>query len=218
MKIDLHIHTSEISQCGHLSCEKVIDLYAAANYDAIVITNHFNRDTAEYFARQGVNDFNKIYHDVLRYAAEFGKARGLLVLGAYEVRFDENSNDYLVFGMNELLCRNYTDIFAMTPAEFSQFSRQHGLLFYQAHPFRNNMTVVKPELLFGIEVTNTHPRHDNRNDIAALWAKKYCLHQIAGSDCHRVEDVGTSAIFTNHPVKNMKDLIYVLANDLYQIG
>ena len=42
MKIDLHVHTSEISLCGHLICQEVIELYRQTDYDAIVITNHFN--------------------------------------------------------------------------------------------------------------------------------------------------------------------------------
>jgi predicted metal-dependent phosphoesterase TrpH len=78
--------------------------------------------------------------------------------------------------------------------------------------------VTSPEYLFGIEVLNTHPRHDSRNDIALAWAEKYDLHKIAGSDCHQTEDVGSSAILTDYPVKNMNDLVYVLKNDLYTFG
>ena len=80
------------------------------------------------------------------------------------------------------------------------------------------MTVVAPEHLFGIEALNTHPRHDSRNDIASAWADKYGLHKIAGSDCHQLQDVGTSAVFTDFPVKNISDLVYVLKNNLYTYG
>ena len=96
--------------------------------------------------------------------------------------------------------------------------KENDILFYQAHPFRNGITVVPPEHLFGIEVLNTHPRHDSRNDIALAWAEKYKLHKIAGSDCHQKQDVGTSAVFTDYPVKNIKDLVYILKNDLYTYG
>ena len=41
MKIDLHVHTSEISGCAHVTGEETVRLYAEAGYDAIVITNHF---------------------------------------------------------------------------------------------------------------------------------------------------------------------------------
>ena len=106
----------------------------------------------------------------------------------------------------------------MKEEEFSAFAKENGILFYQAHPFRNRMSVINPEYLFGIEVQNTHPRHDSRNDIAAMWAEKYNLHKIAGSDCHQIQDVGTSAIYTDYEVRNMDDLVHVLRNDLYEIG
>ena len=168
MKIDLHVHTTGFSYCGKLSATQIVDFYKQAGYDAIVITNHFNSISKQWFLEHGGTDYHKSYFDTIRQAAEFGT-----------------------------------------------FARDNDILFYQAHPFRNRMTVVPPEHLFGIEVLNTHPRHDSRNDIALAWAEKYNLHKIAGSDCHQIQDVGTSAIFTDYPVKNMRDLVHVLKNDLY---
>ena len=212
-----HIHTTGFSYCGKLSAAEIVDLYSQSGYDAIVITNHFNSISKQWFLDNGGKDYHKSYFDTIRQAAELGEKCGLLVLGGFELRFDENANDYLVYGLTEELCRNWNELCAMTPASFSEFAVRHGLLFYQAHPFRNQMTVVRPEYLFGIEVQNTHPRHDSRNDIALAWAEKFGLHKICGSDCHRPEDVGTSAIITDHPVKEIGDLIHVLKNDLYTI-
>ena len=95
--------------------------------------------------------------------------------------------------------------------------KEGGRLRNQAHPFRNRMAVTDPQYLFGIETKNTHPRHDSRNDIAEMWADKFKLHKIAGSDCHQKQDAATSAICTEHQVKSISDLLYVLKNDLYQI-
>ena len=111
--------------------------------------------------------------------------------------------------------RDYTPIFKNGVAAFSKVAKDNGFLLYQAHPFRNDMTIIRPELLFGIEVQNTHPRHDSRNDIAMAWAEKYGLHKIAGSDCHQVVDVGTSAIVTDENVQTMEDLVRVLRNDRF---
>ena len=72
-------------------------------------------------------------------------------------------------------------------------------------------------MLFGIEIQNTHPRHDSRNEIAKSWAKCHGLHGIAGSDVHQPRDVGTSAIVTDYNVKNSADLVHILQNDLYHI-
>lgn len=40
-KIDTHVHTSEVSRCGKLTASEIVDAYKRANYDAIVITDHF---------------------------------------------------------------------------------------------------------------------------------------------------------------------------------
>jgi len=219
MKIELHVHSAEISPCGWMPVREVIDLYIAAGYDAIVLTNHFSPPARASLIAKGMapGDFHGLYHETVEKAQSIGKERGLLVLGAYEVRFACNANDYLVYGMTGEQCRDVDGIFAMTPAEFGEKAEKEGFLFYQAHPFRNGMTVVDPQVLFGIEVQNTHPRHDSRNDIARAWAEKYHLHAIAGSDCHRVEDVGTSAILTDFPVKDISDLVHVLRGGLYTI-
>jgi len=217
MKIELHTHSSEISQCSGLPCRKLIELYKQAGYDAVVIANHFSSMTENYLAAQGCSEFHKTFHDHIAEAYEIGKEHGLLVLGAYELRFCENDNDYLVFGMTAEQCKNYQDIFAMGIEKFSMFARDNNILLYQAHPFRNQMTVVNPEYLFGIEIQNTHPRHDSRNEIAKSWAKYHGLHGIAGSDVHQPRDVGTSAIVTDYNVKNSADLVHILQNDLYHI-
>ena len=82
MKIDLHIHTTGFSSCGKLPVSEVVDLYSKAGYDAIVITNHFNRISREWFLKNGGTDYHKAYFDTIRQGAELGEKCGLLVLGA----------------------------------------------------------------------------------------------------------------------------------------
>ena len=218
MKIDLHVHSKEISPCGHLTLDEVTDLYCAAGYDAIVLTNHFNSIVEEWHRQyRNVTDFAAAYIETMHNAEAMGKAKGLLVLNGCEIRFDCNANDYLVFGMTEEHIRACHRFFPMTADEFGRWAEQEGILFYQAHPFRNGMTVTDPNALFGIEVKNTHPRHDSRNGIALAWAEKFGLHRIGGSDCHQSGDAGTGGIITEHAVRTMADLLHVLKNDLYTI-
>ena len=217
MKIDLHVHTSEISFCGKLPAEETIQRYKAAGYDAIVVTDHFCKSYITAWKERGIENFTEFYFKTQRKTIELGKKYGLLVLPACELRFPGNENDYLVYGLTEELVNRHPEIYDMNPALFSEFAKEHGILFYQAHPFRNGMFIVNPRLLFGIEVLNGHPRHDSRNDIAHYWAEKYGLHKIGGSDCHQIEDVGSSGIMTDYPVKTIDDLIHVLKNDLYTI-
>lgn len=217
MKIDLHVHTSEVSMCGRVSARDAVKMYKEAGYDAIVITNHFNSDGIYCFAKQGRDDYLEVYMEGFELARRAGEEMGLTVLLGYELRFDENWNDYLVYGMPYEVARDYKKIFAMGAHKFSALAKEHGFLFYQAHPFRNSMTVTRPDCLFGIEVYNGNPRHDSRNDIAKAWADKFSLHKIGGSDFHQVEDIAIGGIETDRRVKTIDDLIQVLKADDYTL-
>lgn len=218
MKIELHAHTSEVSPCGKLTARELIQLYRAAGYDCIVITNHFSEYAAKRLTEKTARtDFADYYHEEFEKAAELGRQAGLLVLCGYEVRFRVNANDYLVYGMPREIVEDHERIFSMDAHSFGELARKRDFLFYQAHPFRSKMTVTDPADLFGIEVHNAHPRHDSRNDIAKAWAEKFHLHGIGGSDCHRTEDAGRAGILTEETVRNMDDLVRVLRNDLYTI-
>lgn len=218
MKIDLHVHSAEISPCGHLKLEEIVELYLNAGYDAIVLTNHFNSIVEEWHRQyRNITDFAAAYIETMHRAVEIGESKGLLVLNGCELRFDCNANDYLVFGMTEEHIREHHRFFTMTPDQFGEWARDNGVLFYQAHPFRNGMTVTDPAALFGIEVKNSHPRHNSRNDIALAWAKMHDLNQIGGSDCHQRDDVGTGGIITDYNLRTGEDLLYVLKNNLYTI-
>lgn len=217
MKIDLHVHSSEVSMCGKLTAAQTVEMYKAAGFDAIVLTNHYNRDTADHFARHGQPDFNAVYHDAYELARAEGEKVGLVVLCGYELRFNGSNNDYLVYGMPEDVRAYPHALFALNPRDFGNIARDRGFLFYQAHPFRNGMLIQHPSSFFGIEVKNGNPRHDSRNDVASLWAEKFGLHKIAGSDCHQTEDVAVTGIETDRTVKTMDDLLAVLRDDDYTI-
>ena len=44
-KIETHLHTTYISHCGWLGAQAIMKAYSAAGYDAICVTDHYNRDT-----------------------------------------------------------------------------------------------------------------------------------------------------------------------------
>lgn len=217
MKIDLHVHTKEISQCGHMSAKETVQRYKNAGYDCIVITNHFNSDTAAHIEKTTGADFFEKYREAYLLAKEEGEKAGLTVLNGYEIRFEESYSDYLVYGMSDDIAKDYKNLFTLRSKEFSKIAFDNGFLFYQAHPFRNGMKVTTPGFLFGIEVKNGNPRHDSRNDIAEIWANKFGLHKIAGSDCHQQEDVGVTGIITDKAVYDIDSLVSVLRADDYTI-
>ncbi len=217
MKIDLHVHTSEISRCGKVSAVDTVRMYKEAGYGAIVITNHFSRDEERHFKSLGRDDYLNAFKEGFELARAEGERLGITVLMGYELRFERNVNDYLVFGLPDEVALEYDRIFKMSPSEFGSLANHVGALFYQAHPFRNSMTVVNPACLFGIEVVNGNQRHDSRNDIANMWADKFSLHKIGGSDFHHPEDIAVSGIETNESITTMEELVKLLREGNYTV-
>lgn len=206
-KFDLHCHTQGVSKCGKVSPEEGARLYIEAGYSGVVITNHFNRFTFD------VLPPNATWEDTVNFFLSgwkrFRDAAGdkLTVLLGMEIRFDQNENDYLVYGITEEFLLTHPEMLDMDVKTFSSFARENGLPFYQAHPFRNGMTVVDPKYLDGVEVYNGHPRHDSRNEIALAWAEKFGLRQISGSDFHDPDGYALGGILTDQPIRCQEDLL-----------
>lgn len=203
---ETHAHTAGISPCGHVSPERMAQMYAEAGYTGVVLTNHLN----PYIFGSHANDS---WEQKLRWFFGGGErlqqAAGtkLRVLCGAELRFYGADNDYLVYGMTEDWLRAHPDIFEWGVQKFYEMAEENGFLFMQAHPFRNNMTMVNPRYLHGIEAYNGNCRHDSRNDIAAAWAKKFSLLTTAGSDFHEEEDAARGGILTERDIRTMEDFI-----------
>ena len=97
---DPHTHTAETSKCGHLPAAEVVDRYAGHGFSGLVVTDHLH---PEYLSR--IDTDHNWDHVIDHYLAGYraSKARGDelgldVILGA-ELRFPENDNDYLVYGI-----------------------------------------------------------------------------------------------------------------------
>lgn len=208
---ELHCHTAGVSKCASATPEEGAAAYLAAGYAGVVVTNHFNHYTFEDVLPEDAS-WDQVVDFYLEGYRRFKKAAEgkLEVFLGMEIRFDENGNDYLVFGVTEKFLRSHPEIINMTAGEFSALSRQEGLLFYQAHPFRNGMTVTDPKLLDGIESYNGHLNHDSRNDIAMMWAEKHHLLQSSGSDYHDPGREARGGILVPERIRTQEELLKVL--------
>lgn len=178
-RIEIHTHTRPSSLCSEIPADRMAEIYAELGYDAIVLTNHFNHigdDKKAYI--------EKFFHDY-EMAKERGKTLGLGVQIAAEIRFTENHNDYLLYGVDRDIL---SEIYDLLPYGVENFRKNYKLdrsVFLQAHPFRDGMTEVDPKLLDGIEVFNMHPGHNSRIGIASTYARKNGFSLVtAGSDFH----------------------------------
>ena len=207
-KTELHAHCSEVSPCADMSATQVVDRYIGAGYTSLVLTNHF---TSHILDGVGQTWDEKIDYFLtpLRIMREHAQDRLHILLGA-ELRFDSHSNDYLLFGLTEEFLRDHPDMQKMKLKELAPIARASGVLVIQAHPFRNGMTVVRPEHVDGYEVFNAHPGHNSRNTFADRWAKTQGLLRTSGSDFHHPHSVEAGGILTDMPITDTKQLADVI--------
>ncbi len=213
---ELHVHTSQVSKCSKISVEELVEAYIQKGYATLVITDHYN---AYNFGRIGDiswQEKNDIFLSAYETAKKVANGRINIILGM-EYRNNNSLNDYLVFGVTEEFIReNNTDddhnTLDINLKDFTNLAHENNMLVFQAHPFRDAMKIINPAYVDGIEVLNGHPGQISRNDFALMWAEKYNLLRCAGSDCHDLSSVATTAIVTDFAITNNEDLIAVLKN------
>ncbi|NLA73902.1 MAG: transposase, partial [Deltaproteobacteria bacterium] len=129
----------------------------------------------------------------------------LAVFLGIELKFLENNNDYLIYGVTEKLLEKYPELYKHNLRSFRQFANQHDLLIYQAHPFRRGCEPANPTFLDGFEVFNGHPRQPNNNQSAKAYALKHKLNELSGTDYHELYDLGRGGIKTKEKIKSVED-------------
>ncbi len=183
-RIELHAHTNPASSCSEVSPKELVRIYKELGYDAITITNHFIYGFAGRNKEDCVNTILEDYKEAEKYGEELGIK---VYLGA-EIRFTENINDYLIYGVDQ---QKLGEIYDLLPNGIEYFRKNYDMprsVFLQAHPFRDGMERVSPDLLDGIEVFNLHPGHNSRVGLASVLALEN-NHKIitAGTDFHHTQ-------------------------------
>lgn len=212
MKIEMHVHTKEGSSCAQADAETIVKTYSDLQYDAIVITNHFDNDILKEF---GASDHLRIERYLLGYkkALKAGAHCGLKVFLGIEIRLEPGPEDFLIYGMNEDFLFRHPDLCFMNQKELYTLCHQFDALLYQAHPFRAPCIPQNPDYLDGVEL-NQRPDSGNHNEKLRLWLQKHPhLKLISGSDCHATDQAGFGGILLNHNVPNEKSLAECLRMD-----
>ena len=216
-KTELHCHSKSISACARVSDEQIIEVFTTWGYSTVVLANHFSRGTKEHVKADSWEKWVNTYVAGYESLKEAAKGKLNILLGM-ELRFNENDNDYLVFGITKEFLLSHPDIFEMGPYNFHKLAKENGCLFIQAHPFRNNMTVIHPDMLDGVEVFNGHMGHDSRNDIADMWADKYGLIKTSGTDFHYETSPANGGIITEEEITSMDQLVEILKSGNYTLN
>lgn len=214
-KTELHCHSSPVSRCASSGPDKVVEEYLAAGYTTIVLTNHLSSATFDIVSGSH-KDKIAYYMDGYTKLKTAAAGRINILLGC-EINLTTSSNDYLVYGITERFLLDNPDILSLNIQKLSTLCRREGLPIYQAHPFRRNMTIVKPSLIDGIEVDNGNIRHNSSNPIALAWADRFTLQKITGSDYHDPGDLTVCGIETEKPITTNDELLAVLKSGSYEI-
>ena len=214
-KTELHTHTLLVSPCADTPLEEVVRRYADAGYSTVVVTDHYCDLVIDNVEADWTQ---KMEHYLSGYRAMKEAARGTFnVLLGCELRFLENVNDYLVFGMDEEFLHTHPELHKMSLKSFSAFAKEHGLLLVQAHPFRNRMTMVDPRLLDGVEAFNGHYSHESKNYLANELANRYGLIKTSGTDFHHPTQQPAGGIITDEPITSVTQLIEILKQGNYTL-
>ena len=220
--IELHCHSAEVSFCSAVSGAVLADIYKAKDYHAITIMNHYYREWFGRLEDMPVNDKLDKFLSGYRNAKKRGDEIGLQVILGMEIRFPENANDYLVFGLDEQILYDNPELYNLEHRKFSEFARANGLLFVQAHPFRDWMTVINPDYLDGLEIYNAHPWHKSRNELAERAYQEYSANRpgfiaTVGSDCHELGHEAGAGISSGTLPKDGAELAAILRGGQYKM-
>ncbi len=215
-RFDMHVHTKESSECGKISAKEIVDLYRTAGYDGFVVTDHVIPRYRKKYATEA--DMLRVQPEGYFAAKSYADTVDFTVLYGCELRFTEAlRTDFLVYGLDPDYLLTHPGLMDMSIAEGIALLQNDGCLVYQAHPFRNEIQIVDPQLLDGIEVYNGHTGYDSRNEFAFMWAKKYGLRAISGSDFHKECDLAHGGLLLPDDVVDEKCLLAALKKESYQL-
>ena len=216
-KTDLHVHTFPASNCARTVPEDMVENYIENGYSTVVMANHFSPTLFNVVAK------DKEYKEAVKqFLCDYERAKAqaagrLNVLLGAEFRNIHNDNDYLLYGINEDMLYKAEGVLKMKIKNAAEFWRLQGVMIFQAHPFRDSMTVTNPKYLDGIEEINFCVTHENRNEFAKLWADSYGLLRVYGQDYHSVKYMQGAGILTDTEIKTNEQLLQVLRSQNFKV-
>lgn len=210
-KTELHAHTTPASGCSEITPEHLIEVYKEKGYTSIALTNHFIVDDAD--PHEKITKYLDDYYKTI----EIGKKEGINIILGSEIRFSENYNDYLIYG---IIPDDLYDINSLLDKGIDNFYKEYKNdknIILQAHPFRNGIELANPESIDGVEAFNLHPGHNSRVGFAAQYARKHGFLITCGTDYHHFGHEGLCGILTKEPITDSHQLAQVLKNKDYII-
>jgi predicted metal-dependent phosphoesterase TrpH len=194
MRVDLHIHTRPKSPCSVIDPSALLEDARRAGLDGVCLTEHQNRWSAGE-------------------VEELMQAGGIQVFQGNEIT--TNQGDILVFGYDR-------EIRGVVPIQdLRKEVEAVGGLMIAAHPFRGFLLFGISQLQLdleqackrsvfqhvdGLEIHNCKVT-DPENDMARRVAERLGLLGVAGSDAHRLDEVGKCVTIFEREIRAEQELI-----------
>ena len=205
MRVDLHIHTRPKSPCSAIDPPALLEAAAQAGLDGICLTEHQNPWSSE---ELGV----------------LADRKGIRVFQGNEIT--TNQGDILVFGFG-------CDLRGVVPIQdLRKEVEANGGLMIAAHPFRGFLLFGITQLQLdveqackrtvfqqvdGLEVHNCKVT-DPENEMARRVAERLGLLGVAGSDAHRLEEVGRWVTVFEREIRSEQELVQELRAGRFSLG
>ena len=217
-KYDLHVHTKEISPCARLSVEEIIDKYIEEGYSGLVLTDHFRKGYFRKCEREEWKEKTKEYFYSYDRAIEYCKDKDFYIGLGMEISFNNDTNDFLVFGFEKEDFLENEWMIEMGLKDFYNKFKDKAIII-QAHPHRQKGSKLEDiNYLHGLEINNQNPRHNNNNDLTrCVYEENPRLIATGGSDVHQKEDLCRTGIYTKNKITSDEQLLNILRNKDFQI-
>ena len=176
----------------------------------MVITNHLNPLWSEGDAGERAEEYLSDYK-----AAKEAAGDDLNVILGIEIRFPENNNDYLVYGVCEDDLKHFISLIPYGIKNFYKEVKTDKNIILQAHPFRKHIELAPLDCIDGIESINMHPNHHAKPSIAFKYAKENNLIVSGGSDFHHPNQVGVCLMRTKTPITSAEELVSAITSGDY---
>ena len=202
---ELHAHSYPVSACGDFSPAEVVDFYKSAKASSLVLTNHLNPLWCEGDPRERAKEYLSDYLAAKEYAGS-----NLNVILGVEIRFTENCNDYLIYGVEEDEIEFFISLIPYGIENFYKEAKNKNNVILQAHPLRPNITLAPVNSIDGIESMNMHPNHHAKPSIAFKYARDNNMIVCGGSDFHHKGHHALCLMRTENEMKTSFDVAKAL--------
>ena len=152
-------------------------------------------------------------------AKKRGDEIGINVFFAWENSYA--GTDILTYGLGKewLLSHEYCDL--LPAKKYIEIAKKSGGFVVQAHPFRERdyieMIRLMPRDVDAVETINA-ANSDSENEMAELYAEKYGLIGICGTDNHHGRGKRLSALELDFEAKGMDDIIGAIKANKHKLS